>query len=112
MQRDESWLSDMLEAALEVAQHVSDQDENQFRNDLRTQRAVERLIAIVGEAAAQVSEETRLELPVIPWRQIVGMRNMLVHRYFNIEISHVWEVVSIDLPQLVNELKSYGIPES
>ena len=69
-------------------------DRDQFTGDLRTQRAVELLIVIIGEAATQVSAETRGALPVLPWRQITAMRNRLVHHYFKIDLDLVWDVVS------------------
>ena len=64
-------------------------------------RAVVHCIQEIGEAAAQVSEESRRQTPDIPWPQIVGMRHRLVHVYFAINLDLVWEVIVRDLPPLI-----------
>jgi uncharacterized protein with HEPN domain len=69
--------------------------------DLALSRAVE----IVGEAANQVSESGRSELPGVPWPQIVGMRNRLVHAYFDIDRDILWDTVQIALPVLLAQLR-------
>jgi uncharacterized protein with HEPN domain len=63
-------------------------------------------IEIVGEAATQVSEVTREHLPGIPWADIVGMRNRLVHAYFDINLEILWRTVQDDLPPLIAVLES------
>ena len=69
-------------------------------------------IEIVGEAAAQVTESTRIELPDIPWSQIVAMRNRVVHAYFNVNLDIVWQTVKKDLPLLIAGLERFVPPES
>ena len=66
--------------------------------------AMERFIEVTGEAASKVSEATRSALPQIPWREIVGMRNRLVHGYAAVDLDIVWDVVTVDLPSLVATL--------
>jgi len=73
MSGDAAWLKDMLQAAREALSHVGGMDRDQFFADLRTQRAVELMIVIIGEAAGQVTDETRNKLPILPWRQITAM---------------------------------------
>lgn len=68
--------------------------------------ALTRAVEIVGEAAAQVSEAGRDELPAIPWAQIVGMRNRLVHAYFDINRNILWDTVHRSLPMLIAQLKA------
>ncbi len=67
--------------------------------------AVVRAVEIVGEAATRVSNETRMATPEIPWSDIMGMRNRLVHGYFNINIEIVWKTVTVELPQLLPVLE-------
>jgi len=62
-------------------------------------------IEIVGEAANQVSKATREQLPGIPWADIVGMRNRLVHAYFDINLEILWRTVQYDLPPLIAVLE-------
>ena len=61
-------------------------------------------IEIIGEAAARISDELKEELSAIPWRQIVAMRNRLIHAYFDIDPDIVWSAVTIELPALLEIL--------
>jgi len=110
MDADAGWLQDMLDAAKETIEFVTDMELRSFADDARTQRAVERNIAIIGEAASQVSEECRAAIPELPWRQMVGMRHLLIHRYFNVDTAHLWEVASTDLPVLIDAIQRYVDP--
>ncbi|MHB0936025.1 MAG: HepT-like ribonuclease domain-containing protein [Armatimonadota bacterium] len=69
------------------------------------QYAILHAVEIIGEAAAKVSPEYRSSHPEIPWRDIVGMRNHLVHAYFDIDIPLTWKTVTEDIPQLIETLK-------
>ena len=79
------------------------------RSDLDRERmlvlAVVRCIEVIGEAAANVSDEVRLLHPQVPWAGIVGMRNRLIHAYFDVDLDRVWDTIADDLPQLVGELE-------
>jgi len=57
-------------------------------------------VEIIGEAASKVSAETRSRHPLVPWEEIVGMRNRLIHAYFDIDLDRVWDTVTADLPPL------------
>jgi len=101
MWRDDAYLLDMLLATRKVQQFTQGVTWNQFQGDDLLQNAVMRLIQIVGEAARKVSPEFKQAHPEIPWQGIIGMRNRLVHDYFRIESSRVWEVIEKDLPALI-----------
>ncbi len=62
-------------------------------------------VEIIGEAAAQIGPITRSQSPSIPWQDIVGMRNRLIHAYFDIDLDRVWDTITEDLPPLVSELE-------
>jgi uncharacterized protein with HEPN domain len=62
-------------------------------------------LQVIGEAASKVSPETKVELPGLPWQDIVGMRNRLVHVYFDVDLDVVWDSVTKDLPELVRLLE-------
>lgn len=64
-----------------------------------------RLIEVVGEAATQVTRDFQNQHPEIPWAQIVGMRNRLIHAYFDIDLDRVWKIVKDDLPPLIMKLE-------
>ena len=78
------------------------------RGDLDADRtlnlALVRLLEIVGEAAGRVPEEWRSQHPGIPWSQIVGLRNRLIHAYDEVDMDILWEILSSDLPALLAEL--------
>ena len=67
--------------------------------------------SIIGEAASRISEETRARHPNIPWTQIIGMRNRIVHGYFAIRLDRVWQTVQDDLPPLIAQLEALVPPE-
>jgi uncharacterized protein with HEPN domain len=67
--------------------------------------AVVRAIEIVGEAARHVTQETRDLLPQIPWTKIAGMCNRIAHNYLDVDYKIVWDVATVELPNLINELE-------
>lgn len=79
------------------------------RTDLDEDRmlafAVVRALSVIGEAASHITEEFRLKHPQIPWENIVGMRNWLIHAYFDVDLEVVWNTLTQDLPALINELE-------
>ena len=83
--------------------------QNQTRESLDKNRmlalSLVQLIEIVGEAATQVTREFQNEHPEIPWAQIVGMRNRLIHAYFDIDMDRVWKIIKDDLPSLIIKLE-------
>jgi len=83
------------------------------RADLDSDRmllfAVVRAIEVVGEAASKLSEEFRAAHPGIPWRAIVGMRNRLIHAYFDIDTETVWETTTQELPPILNQLRELAV---
>ena len=72
--------------------------------DRKLQLAVERAVEIIGEAAARVGDDTRAKHRNLPWGDIIGMRNRLIHTYFDVDLSLLWTTVSDDLPVLIGEL--------
>ncbi|MBN2272058.1 MAG: DUF86 domain-containing protein [Sedimentisphaerales bacterium] len=106
-QRDAAHLWDMLDAARTVEELISGQDFAQYSNDRRTQLAVERSLEIIGEAAGRVSTSFRNAHPEIPWRQIIGQRNVLIHEYGEIKQERIWKVVRENVPQLIELLRQF-----
>jgi uncharacterized protein with HEPN domain len=76
-----------------------------FFADGKTQDAVIRNIEIIGQAVKGISDDTRALVPDIPWRQIAGMRDKLIHEYFGVDIALVWDVVEHELPTLRPQLE-------
>ncbi len=110
--RDDAWLLDMLLAARKARGFATGIGRARFLSDEVLQNAVMRQIQIVGEAANRVSDSTRIANPAIPWHEIIGMRNRLVHDYVNINAALVWDVVQTDLDPLIEKLGGLVPPET
>ena len=111
MRRDDAWLLDMLLAARNAVKFAAPLTFPEFENDDLNQLAILKSIEIIGEAASRISEETKARHPNIPWTQIVGMRNRIVHGYFAIRLDRVWQTVQDDLPPLIAQLEPLVPPE-
>ena len=106
MRRDDgAYLLDMLVATRDAVNFVDGLSYDEYLGDRRHQLAILKAVEIVGEAASRVSTETRELHPDIPWREIVGMRNRLVHAYFDVDLRLVWDTVHGDLPSLLAQLE-------
>ena len=105
MRHENALLLDMLLAAREAQEIARGATLSDFRKNRILQLAIVKAVEIVGEAASRISAETRELNPDIPWADIVGMRNRLVHGYFDINLVRVWETVEQDIPRLVVQLE-------
>jgi uncharacterized protein with HEPN domain len=94
---------DAIESATRFAEGRSRED---LDSDEMLLFALVRAIEVVGEAAASVSPEGRAQMPDVPWSEIVGMRNRLVHAYFDINRQILWSTVTLALPPLLAQLRS------
>ena len=101
---DEIRLRHMRDAARDALSFVEGRTKEQAASDRQLTLALIKSLEMVGEAASKVSEDTRITHPSIPWSKIIGMRNRLVHVYFNIDFDQVWTTVETELPQLVKQL--------
>lgn len=104
MRRDSQRLQDILEA-IERIERVTRESRAAFDQDERSQIWVIHHIQIIGEAARALSEDFRASHPHIPWSLIIGMRHILVHDYFGIDLEEVWTVVERDLPVLRRDVQ-------
>ena len=112
MRRDDAYLLDMLLAAREAREFAASLTFPEFERNRMAQLAILKAVEVVGEAASQVSAEGKETHPEIPWPEIIGMRNRLVHGYFNVSLERVWETVRQDIPRLVSQLESLVPPEA
>ena len=96
----------MRDACLSVARFILDRSRSDLDRDEMLRFALVRAVEIVGEAAAKVSAETRQRAPGIPWREAVGIRNRLIHAYFDVDLDVLWRTAKDDLPQLQQSLQA------
>ena len=105
MDRDEVRMRHMLDAAKEAVSFLTDRTRSDLDTDSMLALAMVRLLEIIGEAANAVTEETQQKNPQIPWRQITGTRNRLIHGYYHVDMEIVWQIVKQDLPLLIANLE-------
>lgn len=98
-------LRDMLDAAKEAMSFAQGKTRPDLDQDRKLVLSLVHLVEIVGEAAGKVSKKFQEAHPEIPWPAIVGMRNRLIHAYFDIDLDRVWDTVQDDLPPLITGLE-------
>ena len=88
-------------------EYVAGSTYEEFANDTRQQDAVVHRLEIIGEAAGKLPQAFVDAMPTIPWAKIRGMRNLMVHQYWDISLKRVWAVVQDDLPALVVAIEEF-----
>lgn len=104
--RTRSLLADMLAHAIDARSFLPAGGAAALASDRMRQFAVIRAIEVIGEAAAKVPKEDRDALPQIPWRSLIGMRNILIHGYAELRLDIVAETMDRDMPVLIATLES------
>jgi uncharacterized protein with HEPN domain len=96
----EDYLEDILDSIYAIEIFVNGMTKNEFIRDLKTIYATRKAIEIIGEAAKKIPISIRDKYQDIPWREIAGMRDVLVHDYFNVDLNVLWKTVQEDIPEL------------
>jgi len=109
--RNPAYLWDMLDAASAISTFVAGRTFHDFQTDRMLRNAEERNMEIIGEAANRVSENFQKAHPEIPWRNIVGQRNILIHEYGEVKNERIWVVAKERIPELVALLRPL-LPQS
>jgi uncharacterized protein with HEPN domain len=106
--RDPSLLvEDILESANKVLEYTGSLSFEEFLKDNKTSDAVIRNFEIIGEAANRLPEEFKNQHSSIDWQRIRGFRNRIVHDYFGIDFTIVWNIIKTFIPDLINQLKEF-----
>jgi len=100
---DELRVADIVEAAEQLGELVTAGREA-FDADWTRQRAAERLLEIIGEAANALSEEHRAEHPELPWRHIINLRHLIAHHYHRVDMDQLWTIATVNIPEVLEEL--------
>lgn len=101
MLRDDATLVDIAEAARLIGEFAADMDKSAFDKDRKTQSAVLHQLMIIGEAVKRLTPEYKALHAEIPWSQIAGMRDFLIHAYHAVDLDEVWNTVTKDVPALL-----------
>ena len=102
---DTDLLDDILICMEKIDSYINGLSYEQFSNDSKTQDAIIRNIEIIGEATKHLSNAIKLRYNHIPWKEIAGTRNRLIHGYFGVNIDIIWEIATVDIPKLKDQIK-------
>ena len=103
---DDLLLNDILEAATKIIEYTKGINYSFFLTDAKTHDADVRNFTIIGEAAKRISNEYKIQNPQIDWKGLNGFRNRIVHEYFRVDYSIVWEIIQADIQNLIQTIPS------
>lgn len=109
-ENDQIRLKHMLDAARAAQTFAQGKNRQLLDRDLQLVFALVKAIEIIGEAGSKLSKETRDAHPQISWSQIIGMRNILVHDYFDIDLDRLWKTIQESIPFLITQLEKIILP--
>jgi uncharacterized protein with HEPN domain len=107
MSKDNAYLRDILDSARAIRRYLSGVKQEDFEANPEKQDAVIRRYEIMGEAARRLSPVALQALPDLPWKQITGMRNILIHDYAEVDEKTLWDTAQNDLVSLITRLEAY-----
>ena len=94
------YIQDIIDSIDAIEEFVKGLDYDDFEDDKRTVFAVTRAIEIIGEATKNIPVTLRNKYPQIPWKDMAGMRDKLIHEYFGVDVEVLWRTVTLDIPHL------------
>jgi uncharacterized protein with HEPN domain len=103
--KDLLYLRDISGAIELIQDYICDLTEEQFTENIEKQDSVVRRLEIIGEASNHISQKLKDQYTKLPWKEMIGLRNRLVHEYFGIDILKVWDVVLVELPKIYSSVQ-------
>jgi uncharacterized protein with HEPN domain len=105
LRTDRVCIRHILDASKEAVEFAKGRSRAELDSDRKLNLSIVRLLEVIGEAARGLSDEFRTQHPELPWKKMVGMRDRLIHGYYDVDLDVVWETVTEDLPGLVAKLE-------
>jgi len=105
--RDSSLLLEDIAASIErIEQFTQKHDEVSFEADVMAMHATLHNLAIIGEVAKQIPDEAKNLMPTVVWKDVIGLRNIIIHKYFEVDPAAIWKIVMQDLPSLKLQIQA------
>jgi len=95
---------DIIEASNRISDYLGDYSKEEFESDQKTIDAVVRNIEIIGEAVSTISLDIRRKYSEIPWTKIIGVRNIVIHRYFGVDTGTLWIIIKEQIPEFKEQI--------
>ena len=105
----QDYLNDILESVDDILDFTAGMSSEQFSADRKTVKAVVRCLEVIGEAANNIPQNVREHYQDIPWAEIIGMRNRLIHEYFGVDVTILWQTVKEDIEPLKLSIKKMDL---
>lgn len=100
------FLQDIVESIEQIEEYYEEiETEEKFMHDQKTQDAIVRRLEIIGEATKNIPTDSRSKFPEVPWKKVAGLRDVLTHEYFGVNIERVWTIIEKDLPGLKKQIE-------
>ena len=91
------YLNDINDSIIDISNFIANMTFEEFESDKKTQYAVVHCLEVIGEAVKKIPTDLRNQYPHIPWKEIAGMRDVIIHQYFSIDLDLLWETISKDI---------------
>ncbi|MBL7156308.1 MAG: DUF86 domain-containing protein [Candidatus Pacebacteria bacterium] len=98
------FLKHILESIIEIEKNINNLSKNEFLDSTMIQDAVVRRLEIIGEAVKNLPNSIKNKYLEIPWKKIAGMRDILIHQYFGVDVVLIWKIINQDLPKLKKQI--------
>lgn len=99
------YLQDISESILAIEEYTQQLDEVKFNSNRQVQDAVIRRLEIIGEAVKNIDKHFKDKYPIIEWKEIGGMRDVIAHEYFGVRLDRIWDAIKKDLPYLKEKIR-------
>lgn len=99
-----TFLKDILESIERIEQYIRGKTEGEFLDDYEKQDAIMKRLEVIGEATKNIPKKVKEKHPEIPWKQMSGMRDVLIHEYFGVVMKRVWDTAKNDIPKLKKQI--------
>ncbi|MDI3548709.1 MAG: hypothetical protein PWR10_2361 [Halanaerobiales bacterium] len=107
MRKQKLYFEDIINAMDKIEKYIKNLDKDSFTDNEMVVDAVLRNLEIIGEAAGNISDDIKNKYSNIPWRRMIGLRNIVIHDYFGVDLNIIWEIIKVNLPEtkpLINKV--------